>query len=324
MYSTEIAPVALFVFNRPELTARVFERVRQARPSRLLLVADGPRASRPDDVRLCNETRRALSCVDWPCEVLTNFSEANMGCKRRVSSGLDWVFEQCSEAIILEDDCLPSLSFFEFCSEMLTRYRDDRRVMHVSGDNFQGQSQRGTGSYFFSRYTFSWGWATWRRAWTHYDVAIASWPKAYQERWLESLFDNPREVRHWEETFRNLYLGKIDTWDYQWLYTCWRQGGLSIHPNRNLVTNIGIGPDATHFREGDSTVGIPSHELTEYIHPDAVLRDLEADRFMFDEYVDRSKEVKGANWAETVRNKLALRTRMRRLVPRSFQYRHAK
>ena len=135
-------PVAFLIFNRPETTARVLEEIARARPPKLLVVADGPRADRPGEADLCRAARAVLSRVDWPCEVLTNFSETNLGCRRRVSSGLDWVFEEVEEAIVLEDDCLPHPSFFPFCEELLERYRADERVMAVSGDNFQQGRRR--------------------------------------------------------------------------------------------------------------------------------------------------------------------------------------
>ena len=316
----ELAPVALFVFNRPHLTARVYERIRAARPRRLLVVADGPRPTRPEEANLCEASRRIVTSPDWPCELLENFSEQNLGCKRRMSSGLDWVFRQCSEAIILEDDCVPCPSFFEFCSEMLAYHRNDSRIMHVSGDNFQDGRRRGAGSYFLSRYPLTWGWASWSRAWLYYDVKVSSWPKAYQERWLESIFDNPCELRHWEYVFDALYRGLIDTWDYQWVFACWRQGGLSIQPNENLVTNIGVGADATHFKTGHSTVGLPTHELGMCVHPDRIIRDEEADRYTFAQHIAGNSPNSGGNWLLMARQHLALRSRIRRMLPRSLRY----
>jgi hypothetical protein len=322
MTAHNLAPVALFVFNRPQLTAAVYERVRAARPRRLLVVADGPRRSRPEDGPLCRATRQIVSAPDWPCELLTNFADENLGCGQRVSSGLDWVFQQCPEAIILEDDCVPSASFFTFCSEMLSRYRDDPRIMHVSGNNFQDGRTRGSGSYFFARYTLSWGWATWRRAWSHYDVRASCWPTAYRARWLDSILDNPKEVQHWEDVFDRVYRGRIDGWDYQWLLSCWRRGGMSIHPNRNLVTNIGAGPDATHFKEnGHSTLGIPAHELGELVHPDSIERDEEADRYTFAEHIDPKATPISGGWLRRAKRRLAPRARAKRLVPRFLRYR---
>lgn len=321
MKSIGSTPVALFVFNRPQVTSQVYDRIRAARPSRILVVADGPRPTRPEDADLCTATREIVSSPDWPCELLTNFSHENLGNRRRLSSGLDWVFRLCSEAIVLEDDCVPCPSFFDFCSEMLSRYRDDTRIMHVSGDNFQDGRRRGNGSYFFSRYTLSWGWASWARAWRYYDVSLSSWPAAYRERWLESILDDPAEIQYWEGTFDSLYQGRIDTWDYQWLFACWRQSGLSILPNENLVTNIGVGVDATHFKEGHNTQGIPTRELGELVHPTEVLRDKEADRYTFEKHIAERHTTSSENWILRMRRGLALRTRLKRLLPRSLVYR---
>jgi hypothetical protein len=316
MYSnnnkTEIAPIALFVFNRPDLTAQVYQRIRQARPRRVFVVADGPREGHPNDRKLCLMTRRIVSSPDWPCELLTNFSEENLGNGRRISSGLDWVFAQCPEAIILEDDCLPGPSFFSFCSSLLAYYRDDTRVMHISGNNYQDGVRRGNASYFFSRYSLSWGWASWARAWQHYDFSFNSWPTARDEGWLKSVLEDPMEIEYWTPIFERLYRGLIDTWDYQWLLTCWFQNGLSIQPNVNLVSNVGVGPDATNFKQPHSTIGIPTQELRELVHPKRMNRDIEADRFTFREHIAPEP----VSHFQKFKNEIALRTRMKRLVRR--------
>jgi len=304
-----MTPIALFVFNRPHLTTQVYERVRAARPSRLLVVADAPRANRPDDVQLCDATRKIVTSPDWPCELLTNFAEENLGARRRISSGLDWVFDLCPEAIILEDDCVPCPSFFSFCSNMLSCYREDTRIMHITGNNFQGGRRRGNGSYFFSRYAHTWGWASWRRAWRYFDVNMKAWPIARQERWLASVMDDPVEIKYWTGILEQAYRGLIEVWDYQWMFTCWSQSGLSIQPNENLVTNIGVGPDALHFKQGHSTIGIPTRELGKCVHPSVMMADREADRFTFRKHILRKQ-----SWFREMRNTLALRTRMTRLL----------
>ncbi len=169
-------PTTVFlIFNRPAETFRVFDAIREARPEKLLIVADGPRPTRPGEAALCNETREVLDRVDWSCQVLSNFAETNMGCGRRVASGLDWAFEQVEEAIILEDDCLPDSSFFPYCGELLERYRADERIMMISGNNFQNGASRTADSYYFSQLPHCWGWATWRRAWRHYDFVMQDW-----------------------------------------------------------------------------------------------------------------------------------------------------
>src|SRR4030095_1100293 len=130
-------PVALLIFNRPETTARVLAEIRNARPAKLLIIGDGPRPGEPADAERCLAARAAAANIDWGCEVLKNYSDVNLGCGQRPASGLDWVFQNVDRAIIMEDDCLPHPTFFRFCDELLEHYRDDERVMTVSGNNFQ-------------------------------------------------------------------------------------------------------------------------------------------------------------------------------------------
>jgi hypothetical protein len=240
----QTTPVVFLVFNRPDLTERVFRRIAEAKPQTLLLVADGPRSEK--EVKICTQVREIIDRVDWDCRVLKNFSDTNLGCKRRVASGLDWAFDQVSEAIILEDDCLPSPSFFYFCQTLLERYRDDERIFMIGGNNFQFGINRTEDSYYFSRYAEIWGWATWRRAWQCYDVTMMSWPAFKAAGGMRWAFEHPAEQQYWERYFQETYEGKIDTWDYIWFYTCLSQSGLSILPNINLVSNLGFGPNATH------------------------------------------------------------------------------
>ncbi len=214
--------------------------------------------------------------------MLTNFADVNLGCRRRVSSGLDWVFAQVPEAIILEDDCLPAPSFFPFCEALLDRYRDDQRVMHISGTNFL-TGQRATGSgYYFSKYPMIWGWASWRRAWRYYDVGINGWPR--HKRLILSSCDGPEERRLWGGIFDRAFTGEVDVWSYQWLYACWTQSGLSIVPESNLISNLGFGGEATHTLEGNSPLaGLPVRDMWEIRHPTVVVRDHEADQYMFEQ-----------------------------------------
>lgn len=170
----------------------------------------------------------------------------NLGCRERVSSGLDWVFSNVEEAIILEDDCLPDLTFFRFCEELLVKYRFDARVMMISGDNFQFRRKRTPYSYYFSRNAHIWGWASWRRAWNKYDIAMQMWTEIRDGAWLIDLFGNRRLANYWRKIYANVFNGKINTWDYQWVFTCRIQNGLVILPNSNLISNIGFGSAATH------------------------------------------------------------------------------
>lgn len=245
--SSPKAPVALIGFNRPETVRRVFAAVREARPERLFLIADGPRAGRPGEAERCAEVRRAMTAVDWPCTVETNFAAENMGCRQRIVSGLNWVFEHVEEAIILEDDCLPDQSFFAFCAELLERYRERPEVAYITGFNPLEQEFPIPWSYSFSRLGGIWGWATWRRAWSAYDGELRDWPEVKAGGCIERLFPEPRVSAYWTWVFDRMHAGTgPDTWDYQWSYTCWMRNWLAVVPGRNLVENIGAGEDATH------------------------------------------------------------------------------
>jgi hypothetical protein len=271
-------PVAMMVFNRPEQTQRVFERVRAARPAKLLAVADGPRPERAGESELCSRTREIFQTVDWDCNLSTNFSPDNLGCRKRISSGLTWVFEQVEEAIILEDDCLPDPSFFAFCQELLARYRNDLRIMAISGDNFQVGRKRTTDSYYFSRHIHVWGWASWRRAWTRYDEQMRKWPELRDGGWLEDILGDHRAAAWWSRMYQDVYEGKIDTWDYQWQLAIWAQHGLVVLPNQNLVSNIGFTAQATHTANDSPLAELPTTPLDFPLqHPAWVIRDAVAD-----------------------------------------------
>ncbi len=278
-------PVAFLIFNRPEVTARVFQAIAQAKPAKLLVVADGPRSAA--EAEKCEQTRAAvIQSIDWNCEVLTNFSETNLGCKQRVASGIRWVFSQVEEAIILEDDCLPVSSFFLYCEELLERYRDDERVMHIGGTNFLSEQFPITESYYFSKYIFPWGWGTWRRAWTNYDEAMKSWPEFKRSNLMESIFANPEERALWEQRFEMAFNGEIDTWDFQWFYHCWSQNGLGISPRVNMVSNLGFNSEATHTKtahEKDILANRPAFEIDQVLlHPQFVVDLKEADAYIFE------------------------------------------
>ncbi len=269
--------VAFLIFNRPKHTRRVFEEIRRARPGKLLIVADGPRDDRERAV--CEETRAIVNEIDWRCEVLTNYSEANLGCKNRVASGLDWVFEQVEEAIVLEDDCLPDPTFFRFCDELLERYRDDDRVVHVSGNNFQFGKLRPNASYYFSAVNHIWGWASWRRAWKSFDVTIRDWPCVREGDLLSGLWGDTSIARGFRDSFDRVRAGTLDTWDSQWTLACWLANGLSILPTVNLVSNIGFGDGATHTRSPRSIcANLPTTAMQfPLVHPHEIVRDRNAD-----------------------------------------------
>jgi hypothetical protein len=242
-------PILFLIFNRPDTTAQVFDAIRQARPSRLYVAADGARADKDGEAARCDEARRVATQINWPCEVKTIFRDQNLGCGRAVSSAITWFFEHEEEGIILEDDCLPALEFFRFCEELLKRYKDDSRIMAICGSSYAPTKVAPKQSYYFSYYADIWGWATWRRAWNLYDWNLAKWVEFKRScggRLLGQMA--PWRFQYWENCFDLAAKGEIDTWDYQWLFTVIESDGLACYPARNLISNLGYRPDATHTK----------------------------------------------------------------------------
>ncbi|MCP2728634.1 glycosyltransferase family 2 protein [Limnofasciculus baicalensis] len=275
-------PVVFIIFKRPDTTEKVFEVIRQAKPPKLLVIADGARADKPGEAEKCAAARAIIDRVDWDCEVLTNYSDVNLGCAKRVSSGLDWVFDNVEEAIILEDDCIPHPTFFRFCEELLERYQNDDRIMVIAGNNFQFGHRKIDYSYYFSRYNHCWGWASWRRAWQHFDFTMKVWPEVRDNNLLRDILLDASAVKYWKKIFQSTYRGegKIDSWAFRWTFTCWVQSGLTILPNVNLITNIGYAKDATHTTKSNQFDMMAVEAINFPLqHPPFVIRDVKADDF---------------------------------------------
>ena len=283
------ASVLFLFFNRPETTIKVFETIRSAKPEKLFLAADGPRADRAGDAALCQETRRLVEAmIDWPCEVQRLYREVNLGCRVAVSSAIDWFFTHVDEGIVLEDDTLPSPSFFQFAETMLERYRDNNRVMHISGNNHQHGRIRGDGAYYASQFSHSWGWATWGRAWKLYDPKMTGFP----ENWdvISARCDLPQRIKEWwTMALNNTRAEVVNTWDFQWHYTVMKNQGVSLIPNRNLVENIGVGAEATHMKKQDVASSIRIEKLSRFDPPTNLEVCKEGDAFDFDHAVTNQK-----------------------------------
>jgi hypothetical protein len=275
-------PVLFLIFNRPDTTKQVFSAIKKVKPPRLYVAADGPRSDYPNDAESCEIARSIATNVDWDCEVKTFFRENNLGCKLAASQAIDWFFEQELEGIILEDDCLPDQSFFWFCQELLGKYRDDTRIMHIGGTNFQFGKERTKYSYYFSRYTHLWGWASWRRAWKYYDVKLKQWPEGKKNEILLNLADDRRFINFWEILFEKSTSGEADCWDPQWTFACWSQNGLSVVPSVNLVTNLGFSKKSTHTRDEKSELAYVSTKTINFpmVHPNFIVRHWKADRYV--------------------------------------------
>ena len=271
-------PIAFFMFNRPRLTERVLRVISEAKPRQLFIVADGGRLDRPGEAEKCEATRAVVERIDWDCEVLKNYSDVNLGCKKRVSSGLDWVFGTVDRAIVIEDDVLPHPTFFRFCDELLERYAEDSRVGAICGCNFQDGLRKRPESYYFSRHIHVWGWASWSCAWKAYDVDMSLWPMVRDNGYLNGLIPNDHSLSYWHGILQEVYDGKIDTWDYQWTFSCWAHGMMSIIPDVNLVSNIGFGESATHTGAESSVSNMPTEAMQfPLAHPRSMMRDEMAD-----------------------------------------------
>ncbi|OWS70679.1 hemolytic protein HlpA-like protein [Polynucleobacter campilacus] len=275
-----LSPILFLVFNRPDVTQRVFDAIRQARPPKLYIAADGPRKNKVGEVERCALVQEIVSQVDWPCEVSKLIRQDNLGCKIAVSSAIDWFFSKEPEGIILEDDCLPHPDFFPYCDELLERYRNDERVGMISGDNFQKGIKRGDGDYYFSQFCHIWGWASWARAWKQYDADLAQWPKLKAKDWLGSLGFSETETTYWQKTFNRVYSGQQDTWDYQWIFACWFHNMLAVMPNSNLISNIGFGHQATHTTAESIYANMATKPINFPLHhPSQVTQNIDADHY---------------------------------------------
>lgn len=278
------SPVLLIAFRRPDLTVHVLDAIRASRPSRLYAAIDGPRAGVPGEADLVSATREAIeAAADWDVELHLRIRPENLGCRRGVADAIDWFFSNEPEGIILEDDCVPHPDFFAYCDELLERYRQDPRVFAICGDNSSAIGLSGPWSYGFIRYSNVWGWASWRRAWTHFDDSMALWQTIrHDEDALALVFPDPRERDGMRRLLDTLVdTGRPDTWDYRWSAACVLNGGLCAIPRHSLVENVGFRPDATHTRRDDDAPQQAARALLPLDHPPLVAWDRPAERQVF-------------------------------------------
>lgn len=269
-------PILLIVFNRLDTTIEVFNAIRNQKPRFLFIAADGPRIDAEEDIQKCTSVRQIVKQIDWDCQLKTLFRDKNLGCKIAVSSAITWFFNQVDKGIILEDDCVPSDSFFTFCSEMLVKYEFNSEILHIGGTNPISRVVEAN-SYYFSKYNRIWGWASWRRAWEYYDVNINRWPKIKNDGVLKKYMWGLEKIL-FTNIFDKVYAGKIDTWDYQW-FLCRLLNGYAIIPDVNLVSNIGFRNDSTHTAKKNRTANLKRYDLREPIeHPTKIELDVYRDK----------------------------------------------
>lgn len=273
-------PVVIIVFNRPDKARRILERIAEAQPPELFVIADGPRKYSSDDQKLCKETRDLFEEVDWDCVVHRNYSSANLGLRDRFSTGLSWVFSKTERAIILEDDCLPHKDFFLYCDALLEKYDDNNKVMDITGTNVFEFWNNNEQDYFFSHHGMIWGWATWQDMWEKYDPQMNSWQKESVREQVREQIDDDTVFRYVKRIFDKVYTQEIDTWDYQWGFAKILQSGLSVVPSKNLISNIGFGSGTHHNNsdEIDPRANIPTHGLSFPLnHPEEIATDVAYD-----------------------------------------------
>jgi len=275
-------PILFVIFNRPNTTQKVFEKIRDVQPRELYIAADGPREDRSGESELCDKTRSIIDQIDWECNVNTLFSRSNLGCKMAVYSAINWFFGNVDCGIILEDDCVPDQSFFWFCQELLNRYTSNEQIMMIAGTNYLFNKIELSADYFFSKYYSIWGWATWKRAWKLYDLNMTSWPEIKGSKFLSHSYSNNAFIRSMEFNFQNAYDNKIDTWDYQWFFACLINNGLSIVPKYNLISNIGVFGSNFSGRNRFNDMPTKPIDINNLIHPSEIIYNEHLDRITVD------------------------------------------
>ena len=273
--------VLFIVFNRLDTVQKVLERIKEIKPSRFYVAADGARENVEGEFESTQAIKKYIKeNIDWDCEFKTLYREKNLGCCHSVTGAIKWFFDNEEMGIILEDDCLPSLDFFTFAKNLLEKYKDDERIMLISGDNFQNGKKWGDGSYYFSKICHIWGWASWRRAWQKFDINMKSFPNFVKENKIEDVFKNPSIQWYWLKNYYRAYNGTYPgAWDYKWSYSILNNNGLCITPNVNLVQNIGFREDSTHTNFNPEEYSIPTQELKEIIHPSCFVPYEKADEY---------------------------------------------
>ncbi len=271
-------PILFIIFNRPLQTATTFEAIRAMRPTRLFVAADGVREGHEGDAVNCLQCREIVQQIDWDCKVEYLFREKNLGCKHAVVGAITWFFEQVEMGIILEDDCLAEKGFFNFCEILLNHYATDENIMHIGGTNFQEHNNLLHQSYYFSRVPHVWGWASWSRAWTKYNMSIPDFSVGKLKKIFGDFHFPSVSFNYWKHVLTQVQQNKLDTWDYQWTYTIWKNKGMVITPEINMISNIGFGPTAAHTTETESPyANMPIFNMEHVTHPSAVTVDHQKD-----------------------------------------------
>lgn len=262
-------PILVTIFKRPDLTQMVFDQIRKVKPKQLFISADGARLHKAGEAEQVEAARKIFEAVNWDCEVKTLYREQNLGCRMAMSGGIDWFFEHVEKGIILEEDCVPDLSFFPFVKEMLNKYEDHNEIMSISGLNLiDSQFEEQEDAYLFTKFVFYWGWATWKRAWNKMDVHMQRFPEFVENNYIDRLLQDKSAQKYLLQKFHETHTKQNDSWAYAWFYNCVLHHGLSIVPKYNLIQNVGFGEEATHTNFAEKSFQTSSKALTfPLVHP---------------------------------------------------------
>jgi len=274
-------PVLLLLYNRPDYTRKSIACLSSVAPSSLYIACDGPKNGNSKDMKLCNEVKTVVQNIPWKCTVRRLYRHSHSGSKFGLSESIKWFFSHVSKGIILEDDCMPNVSFFWFCKELLEKYKNNKKIMHISGTNFQRKRIYGNASYYFSRFPQVWGWASWRRAWRQYDIDMRDYTDSKNYTIVKKIFHNHGIERYFEKIFESVRAGKVEAWDYQWFYHIWKNNGICITPQTNMITNIGFDHRATHTTYTTSVSYVPTKEINVIVHPKRLSVCRDADERLF-------------------------------------------
>jgi len=275
-------PVVVFIHRRDLHLKKVLRGIRKYRPSRMFCFADTWEEGNENEKRQCLRARKALRAgIDWPCRLDMRCAKKKLGLKKNVETGLAHVFRMIPNAIVLEDDCIPSREFFQFCEEGLNRHRNDPQIMSISGSCFLSAKRRVNASAYLSRYPHCWGWATWKRAWKWYS---GHYPANTMMRILEKQKLGQEEKKHWLRVIQQMQSRQISSWAYLWMLAHWQMGARSLNPTSNLVKNIGFDSSAENTRDIGGKIMTRSNgdifnQLLE-LAPEAISKDWDREVFI--------------------------------------------
>ncbi len=279
------SPILLMTYRRPNNTKLILQLLKKYKQKNIIVFNDG--LKNKEHSLEHKKTRQVISRFKGLKKLEIIFPKKNLTQKNNLPFALKKVFKKYNRVIILEDDCIPNRSFFKFCNLLLEKYKDDNRISQISGNNFlnfKKYKRRNNDSYFFSNFTSSWGWATWRNRWKGvYDKEIYLWPIIKKEMWLKDIFNNKKSYDFWTKAFDRRFRNLDDDWDRPWTLANLINNRLNIFPNKNLINNIGDDTAALHSNPKKWNNLKLENMKFPLIHPKIIRCDTIVDNFLTNE-----------------------------------------